>query len=248
MKKFMIIAGLLALSLAACGVVYKEQPKPKETQQLQQPIVLEEENVEQMQTQETDEDRTEPDADDGSNAGLDAGQQTQTDGVAASQGTVKPTSTQRPNSSQAQSNSESVNTSSWEQTEDTTDVPSAPLQTSTQTPEQEQSSAPAQEPETEPTPESTSEPMPTAEPEKPSFSVSGYVSYAKGYASSIGLSLDSSATACWDTPIRANASCAYIERDIRDRLSWYKASGYSAVWVWSSRIGDGDYNIYIGYA
>jgi hypothetical protein len=95
-----------------------------------------------------------------------------------------------------------------------------------------------------PSPEPTTEPQPT----EPACDVSRYVSYAKSYGSGIGLTLDSSATGCWDTPIEAHAGCIYLERDIRDCLDWYKASGYTAFWVWSVDAGGGNYEIYIGYA
>lgn len=98
----------------------------------------------------------------------------------------------------------------------------------------------------EPPPEST--PEPTPEPAQSSFDVSTYVSYAKSYGQDIGLTLDGSAVSCWDDPITANASCIYLERDIRDRLNWYLASGYTAFAAWSQDLGGGNYLIYIGYA
>ena len=87
-----------------------------------------------------------------------------------------------------------------------------------------------------------------AEPEAPAFDVSAYVQTAKNYGTQIGLALDSTATACWDNPITANAGCRYLERDIRDALDWYKQSGYTAFWVWTEQVGNGEYLIYIGYA
>lgn len=90
--------------------------------------------------------------------------------------------------------------------------------------------------------------QPEPQPTEPACDVSRYVSYAKSYGSGIGLTLDSSATGCWDTPIEAHAGCIYLERDIRDCLIWYKASGYTAFWVWSVDAGGGNYEIYIGYA
>lgn len=121
--------------------------------------------------------------------------------------------------------------------------PEAPVVTEpVSTPEPEIPAEPIATP--EPTPEVTPEPQPTAPP----FDVSAYVSYAKNYGSGIGLSLDSSATACWDDPITANAGCLYLERDIRDRLDWYSASGFTAFWVWSVDAGGGSFQIFIGYA
>lgn len=78
--------------------------------------------------------------------------------------------------------------------------------------------------------------------------MSGYVAFARSYGQDIGLSLDAAATACWDDPLTANSGCAYLERDIRGRLDWYAASGFTAFCVWSEDAGGGNYLIYIGYA
>ena len=84
---------------------------------------------------------------------------------------------------------------------------------------------------------------------KKSFDVNHYVSYAKNYAKSIGLNLDSSCTDCWDNPINANANCSNIERDIKSRLNRYKnVEGFTDVWIWAENTGNGNYDIYIGYA
>lgn len=104
-------------------------------------------------------------------------------------------------------------------------------------------SDPIAEPVTETAPAAT-EPPPT----EPDFDISLYVSYAKSYGQSIGLTLNGTAVSCWDDPITANASCTYLERDIRDRLDWYLASGYTGFTVWSEDAGGGNYLIYIGYA
>lgn len=82
-----------------------------------------------------------------------------------------------------------------------------------------------------------------------SFDVNHCVSYAKNYAKSIGLNLDSSCTDCWDNPINANANCSNIERDIKSRLNRYKnVEGFTDVWIWAESTGNGNYDIYIGYA
>ena len=57
------------------------------------------------------------------------------------------------------------------------------------------------------------EPEPTPEP-KPAFDIEHWISYAKSTAVSLGLTLDSSATDCWDNPITAKPTCIYMERDI----------------------------------
>lgn len=104
---------------------------------------------------------------------------------------------------------------------------------------------PATEPETENPKEAPN--LPQTEPEQP-FEISTYLEFVKCYGVEIGLRYDSAATACWDTPTEAHAGCIYLERDIRDCLDWYKASGFTAFCVWAEEDGDGGYNIYIGYA
>lgn len=90
-------------------------------------------------------------------------------------------------------------------------------------------------------------PKPTEEP-KQSFDVNSYVSYAKSYAQSIGLELDSTATDCWDNPIAANAKRTGIKDDIQSRLNRYKnVEEFTAVWVWAEKVSDTEYEIYIGY-
>ena len=104
----------------------------------------------------------------------------------------------------------------------------------------------AEKPVEKPT-EKPAEPKPT-EPPKQTFDVSPYVSYAKEYAVSIGLSLDSTATECWDNPISANPNRSGIKSDIESRLNRYKNSdGFTAVWIWTEKLSDTEYNIYIGY-
>ena len=95
---------------------------------------------------------------------------------------------------------------------------------------------------------SKAESNPSSTPQAPAFHVSEYIQLAKNYGQNVGLALDSTATDCWDDPITANANCRYLKRDIQDRLDWYKASGFTAFWVWSEQVGSGEYLIYIGYA
>ena len=93
-----------------------------------------------------------------------------------------------------------------------------------------------------------SEPEPTPETE-PVFDIEHWISYAKSTAVSLGLTLDSSATDCWDDPITAKPTCIYLERDISSRLNRYaKDETITAVWFWYECIGTGSYLIYIGYA
>lgn len=91
------------------------------------------------------------------------------------------------------------------------------------------------------------QPKPTEEV-KPSFDVNYYVNYAKSYAQSIGLELDSTATDCWDNPITANAKRTGIKDDIQSRMNRYKnVEGFTAVCVWAEKVSDTEYEIYIGY-
>ena len=100
----------------------------------------------------------------------------------------------------------------------------------------------------EPSAPTITEPKPTPEPE-PAFDIEHWISYAKSTAVSLGLTLDSSATDCWDNPITAKPTCIYLERDISSRLNRYaKDEEITAVWFWYECIGTGSYLIYIGYA
>ena len=88
----------------------------------------------------------------------------------------------------------------------------------------------------------------STEPPKQTFDVGEYVSYAKNYAQSIGLELDSTATECWDNPITANSRRTGIKDDIKSRLNRYKnVEGFTAVWIWAEKVSDTEYEIYIGY-
>lgn len=96
---------------------------------------------------------------------------------------------------------------------------------------------PQQQPQSKPeTPTVKEEVKPTQskpkEEVKPSFDVNSSVNYAKSYAQSIGLKLDSTATDCWDNPITANAKRTGIRDDIQNRLNRYEnVEGFTAVWV-----------------
>ncbi|MDO4563953.1 MAG: hypothetical protein Q4C12_09030, partial [Clostridia bacterium] len=95
-------------------------------------------------------------------------------------------------------------------------------------------------------PESTaSETQPAEQP----FDIGYWISFAQGYAESIGLRLESSATACWDNPIPAGAHCIYIERDIKSRLNFYaKNEDITDVWIWYESTSSNTFEIYVGYA
>ena len=84
---------------------------------------------------------------------------------------------------------------------------------------------------------------------KPKFDINYWIVFAKKYAISIGLILDSEAIECWDNPIRAGAHCIHLERDIRNRLNRYaKDEDITDVWIWAEATGNDCYDLYIGYA
>lgn len=79
--------------------------------------------------------------------------------------------------------------------------------------------------------------------------ISYWVSYAQNYAQSIGLTLDETATECWDNPISANESSKNIGADIESRLNRYKnVEDFTSVWIWAEKVSDTQYELYIGYA
>ena len=81
------------------------------------------------------------------------------------------------------------------------------------------------------------------------FDISHWISYAQNYSQIIGLTLDETATECWDNPISANANNKNIGADIESRLNRYKnVDGFTSVWIWAEKISDTQYELYIGYA
>lgn len=94
-----------------------------------------------------------------------------------------------------------------------------------------------------------SKPPDEEEPIEPAFDIQTWIDYAKAYAESVGLRLESSAVDCWDNPIDAAADRIYLERDICSRLNRYAADEtITDVWVWYEAVGANSYLIYIGYA
>lgn len=90
---------------------------------------------------------------------------------------------------------------------------------------------------------------PTEAPTEPPFDIDAWVSFAREYAVSLGLVLDSAATSCWDNPILASAQSRYLERDLKGVLEDYaSAPDITQVWIWPELRPDGRYDIYIGYA
>ena len=124
--------------------------------------------------------------------------------------------------------------------------PTASSPTETTTPK-----APEPEPPEEPTETQPQEPeLPVEEePTEPIFDIQTWIDYAKAYAESVGLRLESSAVDCWDNPISAGTHCSYLERDIQSRLNRYaRDEDITDVWIWAEAHADGKYNLYIGYA
>lgn len=109
---------------------------------------------------------------------------------------------------------------------------------------------------TEPLKEETkvkTEPPKVSKPEpettQPKFDIHYWITFAKEYAVSIGLTLDSETIECWDNPIRAGTHCIYLERDIQSRLNRYaKDEDITDVWIWAEATGNDCYDLYIGYA
>ena len=134
---------------------------------------------------------------------------------------------------------------------------SEPSKTPDESVRQPEASAPSEK--EQPTPPATEEPKPVDQPQpteppkqestEPAFDISYWISFAKSYAESIGLALNSEAVYCWDNPIDADAGCIYLERDIQSRLNRYAADAdITDVWVWYESVSAGSYLIYIGYA
>ena len=115
------------------------------------------------------------------------------------------------------------------------------------TPTQQPTPSPAEEtPKVEQPQETTPAPE---EPAVPEFNIQTWIDYAKTYAVSVGLRLESSAVDCWDNPITAGAYSACLERDIQSRLDRYsRDEDITDVWIWAQARSDGSYDLYIGYA
>lgn len=107
------------------------------------------------------------------------------------------------------------------------------------------------EPPTEPMATQPQEPESPAEeePTEPAFDIQTWIDYAKAYAESIGLRMESSAVDCWDNPISVGTHCSYLERDIQSRLNRYaRDEDITDVWIWAEARSDRKYDLYIGYA
>ena len=111
----------------------------------------------------------------------------------------------------------------------------------------------------QPTPPATEEPKPAEQPQpteppqeeptEPAFDIGYWIGFAKSYAESVGLTLNSEAVYCWDNPIAAGSQCKYTERDIKGYLSRYaKDPDITDVWIWYEQTGTDSFEVYIGYA
>lgn len=137
-----------------------------------------------------------------------------------------------------------------------TQSPQTPVSNDTQTPEPPKAVEPTPEPKPTPPPAEETpkveQPQKTAPPEKPAvpeFNIQTWIDYAKTYAVSVGLQLESSAVDCWDNPITAGAYSSQLERDIQSRLNRYsRDEDITDVWIWAEARSDGSYDLYIGYA
>lgn len=123
-----------------------------------------------------------------------------------------------------------------------------PIESSTIEPAPPKASEPPPAAPTDP-PMQETEPPAAEEPAEPKFDIQTWIDYAKAYAESVGLRLESSAVDCCDNPIDAAADRIYLERDICSRLNRYAADEtITDVWVWYEAVGTNSYLLYIGYA
>lgn len=121
-----------------------------------------------------------------------------------------------------------------------------PKESETQKPNPAPTQPPAEEPPQSEPPQETATPE---EPTVPDFNIQTWIDYAKTYAVSIGLRLESSAVDCWDNPITAGAHSSCLQRDIESRLNRYsRDEDITDVWIWAEERSDGSYDLYIGYA
>ena len=169
-------------------------------------------------------------------------------------------------SKEVETTPEAVQEAKPEKQEETTETDTVSTEQPQTVSETGQAVQPAEQPdEADKTEHSVSTPLPDASeineaPEPPEteetpsetesdFDIAYWISFARNYAESAGLVLDSEAVYCWDNPIRAGAHCEYLARDIRSRLDRYGADEeITAVWIWVEKLSGGIYDIYIGYA
>jgi len=77
--------------------------------------------------------------------------------------------------------------------------------------------------------------------------IGAYVAWAKQYAQSIGLILDASTMAGWDTPMIFTAEDEpYIKQWIQEDLDIHLREGDVATWIWAEKTADGAYEFFTG--
>ena len=228
------IAALLTVSLAGCGST-DEQTAEKES--VNQPQIIQTEGV--PPTAETSDDSTDGESADSAvkpDPSETAEPHTaQTNDEKTQEPPVMPSSahSEQPRETQTPKQTE------LPKSEKTEPVPAQPVQPQTSSPSKTDPAEP------EPTAGQPSE-EPSAEP---SFNIENWVSFAKNYAESVGLELDSEAVSCWDNPIIASAGSKYLERDLCGMLNKYnRDEDITAVLVWGGPRKDSSWGNYIGYA
>lgn len=243
MKKSMIIAVIAALivSFSSCS-------NADYLQMIQDSLCIE------VMTSEADE-RTKPE--ESSTVSVSESKKSSDDNTVEVKAETESESAQVENSQPTTEQSPAAQTQS-PQTADPNDTPK-PEQPKTVEPTPEPKPTPTQQPTTPPTEEQltpksaqTVPPQeiipPPEEPAVPEFDIDYWISFAKGYAVSIGLELSPAAVECWANPMIAGAHSKYLERDITDCLNCYKnIEDFTGVWVWAEPDGNGAYKLYIGY-
>ncbi len=257
MKKAMCIAAtaILVFSLAGCGetagtVTLKNSSAPVVNEGISQEATAAQENAATLFSDSKDM-TTVPETE--KPAKMEAEAPVDDPGVS----TEAPTETAKPQE-EAEVQPTTAESPQPEEPESRSTEPTEPKPSEQPTPQETQ---PPVMPEPDPTPEPAPEQPPVetqppaqteppaTEPVEPAFSIDYWIAYAQGYAESVGLNLDSTATGCWDNPIVAGAHCTCLERDIQSRLNRYaKDDSILDVWIWVESRSDGSYDLYIGYA
>lgn len=228
MKKARIIAVIAALTVSLSGCANTDRPQ----------TIQDSSGIETV-TSKVDE-RTEPE--DCSSASVSESKQSSTDSTVK----AETESAQAENSQPAAEQSPAPGTQSPQTAvSNNTPKPETP-KTVESTPEPKPTPPAEETPKVEQPQETTPAPE---EPAVPEFSIQTWIDYARTYAASVGLRLESSAVDCWDNPITAGAYSSQLERDIQNRLDRYsRDEDITDVWIWAQPRSDGSYDLYIGYA
>lgn len=173
----------------------------------------------------------------------------ETDGTETTHTSVVPTQEETKNTTETEATTVSAATDTPKS--DNTERANEPENPKQQSEEQQNREETTPPKESEPAETNPPEPAapPSTEKPQPDFDINYWVEYTKSYAQSIGLTIDSTATECWDNPITANPNRTGLQDDIVSRLNRYKnVEGFTAVWVWVEKVSDTEYELYIGYA